>query len=241
MNDSTREISPLRQRMLEDMRLRKLAPHTQASYVRAVRRLAGYLRRPPDTATVEDLRNFQLHLVDRGTSPITLNATITGLKFFFDVTLDRSELMSKMKPVFVPRTLPVVLSREEVGALIAATRNLKHQTALSIASNPSACLLEPTIPRLCSSRKHDCCCRAWSRLPGTTKYERAPSKLLTWERTLAYDRLGALSCRLALNSIGSAGQFKLSSVSLAAQRFSIRTRQHLKRRPTGSFTKSGPS
>jgi integrase/recombinase XerD len=133
MNDSPREISPLRQRMLEDMRLRKLAPQTQASYVRAVRRLAGYLRRPPDTATVEELRNFQLHLVDQGTSPITLNATITGLKFFFDVTLDRSELMSKMKPVFVPRTLPVVLSREEVSSLIAATKNLKHQTALSVA------------------------------------------------------------------------------------------------------------
>jgi integrase/recombinase XerD len=133
MNDSTREISPLRQRMLEDMRLRKLAPGTQTGYVRAVRKLAGYLRRPPDTATVEDLRNFQLHLVDQGASPITLNATITGLKFFFDVTLDRSELMAKMKPVFVPRTLPVVLSREEVSSLIAATKNLKHQTALSIA------------------------------------------------------------------------------------------------------------
>jgi site-specific recombinase XerD len=133
MNDSTREISPLRQRMLEDMRLRKLAPHTQAGYVRAVRKLAGYLRRPPDTATVEDLRNFQLHLVDRGTSPITLNATITGLKFFFDVTLDRAELMSKMQPVYVPRTLPVVLSREEVSRLLAAAWNLKHQTALSVA------------------------------------------------------------------------------------------------------------
>jgi integrase/recombinase XerD len=133
MNDSTRAISPLRQRRLEDMRLRKLAPHTQAGYVRAVRKLAGYLRRPPDTATVEDLRNFQLHLVDQGTSPITLNATITGLKFFFDVTLDRSELMAKMKTVFVPRTPPVVLSREEVSSLIAATKNLTHQTALSIA------------------------------------------------------------------------------------------------------------
>src|SRR6266478_2346339 len=133
MNDSTRVISPLRQRMLEDMRMRKLAPQTQVSYVRSVRRLAGYLRRPPDTATVEDLRNFQLHLVDRGTSPITLNATITGLKFFFGVTLDRGELMAKMKPVFVPRTLPVVLSREQVTALIAAVRNLKHQTALSVA------------------------------------------------------------------------------------------------------------
>jgi site-specific recombinase XerD len=133
MKDSTQEISALRQRMLEDMRLRKLAPQTQASYVRSVRRLAAYLRRAPDTATVEELRNFQLHLVDRGTSPITLNATITGLKFFFDVTLDRAELMAKMKPVFVPRTLPVVLSREEVSALIAATRNIKHQTALSVA------------------------------------------------------------------------------------------------------------
>ena len=70
---------------------------------------------------------------DRGTSPITLNATITGLKFFFGVTLDRGELMAKMKPVFMPRTLPVVLSREEVTALIAAARNLKHQTALSSA------------------------------------------------------------------------------------------------------------
>jgi integrase/recombinase XerD len=133
MNDSTRAMSPLRQRMMEDMRLRKLAPQTQASYIRTVRRLASYLRRPPDTATVEDLRNFQLYLVDQGTSPITLNATITGLKFFFGVTLDRGALMAKMNPVFVPRTLPVVLSREEVTSLIAATRNLKHQTALSVA------------------------------------------------------------------------------------------------------------
>jgi integrase/recombinase XerD len=98
-----------------------------------VRKLASYLRRPPDTATVEDLRNFQLYLVDQGTSPITLNATITGLKFFFGVTLDRGALMAKMKPVFVPRTLPVVLSREEVASLIAASGNLKHQTALSVA------------------------------------------------------------------------------------------------------------
>jgi len=105
MNDSTREISPLRQRMMEDMRLRKLAPQTQVAYVRSVRRLASYLRRAPDSATVEDLRNFQLHLVDHGASPITLNATITGLKFFFGVTLDRGELMAKMKPVFVPQTL----------------------------------------------------------------------------------------------------------------------------------------
>ena len=101
--------------------------------MRSVRQFTRYLRRSPDTATAEELRNYQLHLVDQGTSPISLNAAITGLKFFFDITLDRAELMLKMQPVHVPRTLPVVLSREEVLRLIAATRNLKHQVALSVA------------------------------------------------------------------------------------------------------------
>lgn len=133
MNAPHPTVSPLRQRMLEDMRMRRLAPKTQTAYIRAVRRLTAYLHRPPDTATVEDLRNFQLHLVDEGTSPTTLNATITGLKFFCEITLDRAELTAKMQPVHVPRTLPVVLSREEVARLIAATGNLKHQTALSLA------------------------------------------------------------------------------------------------------------
>ena len=122
-----------RQRMIEDMRMRKLNPHTQDGYIRAVRKFTKYLGRSPDTATVEDLRNFQLHLVDHGNSPVTLNATITGLKFFFDITLNRAELMARMQPVHVPRTLPVILSREEAGRLIAAARNLKHQTILSVA------------------------------------------------------------------------------------------------------------
>jgi site-specific recombinase XerD len=133
MNDSTQGVSPLRQRMIEDMRMRKLAPKTQAAYIRSVRQLAGYLGRSPDTATVEDLRNYQLHLVDRGTSPVSLNAAITGLKFFFEVTLDRAALIAKMQPVYVPRTLPVVLSQEEAARLIAAAGSLKHQTALSVA------------------------------------------------------------------------------------------------------------
>ena len=133
MDSSIRTGTPLRWRMIEDMRMRKLEHKTQEAYIRAVCKLAAFLRRSPDTSTVEDLRRFQLHLVDRGTSPIRLNATLTGLKFFFDVTLDRGELMAKMQPVRVPRTLPVVLSREEVARLIAAAPNLKSQTALSIA------------------------------------------------------------------------------------------------------------
>ena len=133
MSENTQRISPLRRRMLDDMRMRKLSPKTQTGYIRAVKRLAGFLGRSPDTATIEDLRRFQLHLVDHGISPITLNATITGLKFFFEVTLDRGALMAKMQPVRVPRRLPVVLSCEEAARLIAAANGLKYQTALSVA------------------------------------------------------------------------------------------------------------
>ena len=61
-------ISPLRQRMIEDMRMRKLGDRTQEGYLRAVRNFTKYLGRSPDTSTVEDLRNYQLYLVDHGTS-----------------------------------------------------------------------------------------------------------------------------------------------------------------------------
>ena len=133
MDASSRAISPLRQRMIDDMRMCKLSPKTQLQYIRAVKKLTGFVGRSPDTVTVEDLRRYQLHLVDHGASPVSINAAITGLKFFFEVTLDRRDLISKMRPVRVPHKLPVVLSREEAARLIAAAGNLKHQTALSVA------------------------------------------------------------------------------------------------------------
>jgi site-specific recombinase XerD len=133
MTTPSQDISPLRQRMMDDMCMRRLAPTTQANYLRVVREFTVFLGRSPDTATVEDLRCYQLHLVDRGVSPISLNAAITGLKFFFGTTLGQEELMAKMRPIYLPRTLPVILSRDEVGRLIAAAGNLKHQTALAVA------------------------------------------------------------------------------------------------------------
>jgi len=113
--------------------MRKLAPKTRDSYIRAVRHFTRFLGRSPDTAVAEDLRRYQLHCVDQGMSAITLNATITGLKFFFDYTLDRPELIAKMCPVRVARTLPIILSREEVRRLLESAKNLKYQTALSVA------------------------------------------------------------------------------------------------------------
>jgi site-specific recombinase XerD len=133
MSTTTPAISPLRQRMIEDMRMRKFGEKTQLDYVRAVRNFTKYLKRSPDTARVEDLRNYQLHLVDHGISPASLNSAISGLKFFFNVTLDRGDLVAKLQPVHMPRKLPVILSREEVARLIAAAGNLKHQTALALA------------------------------------------------------------------------------------------------------------
>lgn len=133
MTTTTPAINPLRQRMIDDMRMRKLADKTQSHYLRAVRQFSLFLGHSPDRATIEDLRRYQLHLVDQGISAISLNAAIIGLKFFFDVTLDHPQLMSKMQLVRIPRTLPVVLSREEVARLIEAAGNIKYQTVLSLA------------------------------------------------------------------------------------------------------------
>ena len=126
-------VSPLRLRMIEDLRMRQLNGKTQVAYIRAVRRFAGFLGRSPDTATAEDLRRFQLHMAEQGTSSMTINATITGLRFFFEITLGRGELMTMMSAVHEPHRLPVVLSREEVARLLAAVRSPKHRAALSVA------------------------------------------------------------------------------------------------------------
>ena len=133
MGQSTKAISPLRQRMIEDMTLRKLTPNTQIGYVRAVTNFTRFLGRSPDTAEAEDLRRYQLHMVEQGTSSTTLNANITGLKFFFGVTLDRPEAMKKMRHVYEPRRLPEILSFEEVTRLLQAAGSLKYQAALGVA------------------------------------------------------------------------------------------------------------
>ena len=121
MTQTTHPISSLLQRMIDDMNMRKLTPKTQDGYIRDVKSLTRFLGHSPDTATAEDLRRFQLHLVDSWVSRISLNSNITALKFFFDVTLERQDVMKKISHVPVPRKLPVVLSRDEVARLIGAT------------------------------------------------------------------------------------------------------------------------
>ncbi len=131
--EKTPAVSALRQRMIEDMTARRLCEKTQTAHIRAVRRLAKFLGRVPDTVNGEDLRRFQLHLAQIGLSPISINATVYGVRFFLENTLDRPELVRKLRLVRVEQRLPVILSREEVARLIEATRGIKYQTALSVA------------------------------------------------------------------------------------------------------------
>lgn len=129
----TSSISPLRQRFIDDLTMRRLSPKTQKGYIRAVKKLAKFLGRSPDLASSEDLRLFQLHMVETGASPQTINITITALKFFFGTTLNRPEAIDKMSKVHQPRKLPTVLSVDEVTRLFEAVSSAKYKAALAIA------------------------------------------------------------------------------------------------------------
>ena len=126
-------ISPLRQRMIEDMTIRKFAAKTQHDYVRRVKNFAAFLGRSPDTASFEDVRRYQLHLAAGGAGVPTLNQSTATLRFFFRVTLGRADILNHTQFVREPRKLPVVLSPEEVAHFLDAAPGLKYKAALSVA------------------------------------------------------------------------------------------------------------
>jgi integrase/recombinase XerD len=130
---TTQPISPLRQRMIEDMTIRQFGDKTQKDYVRVVRNFAVFLGRSPDLAEAEDLRRYQLCLASRGTSPAMMGAAVSALRFFFKVTLDRPGFGDRLASVPRPDRLPVVLSPEEVALLLHCVTNPKHKAALSVA------------------------------------------------------------------------------------------------------------
>ena len=130
---SNKPISPLRQRMIDDMRARRFSEDTQRDYVRNVRNFTVFLDRSPDTATKEDLRRFQLHMAQQQISPGSINAAIAALRFFFTATLERPDLVRPLRIVTEPRRAPVVLSQEEVARLLEAAPGLKYKAALSVA------------------------------------------------------------------------------------------------------------
>src|SRR5437899_5209008 len=126
-------MSPLRRRMIEDMTIRRFAPKTQHDYAQRIKNFAAFLGRSPDTASFEDVRRYQLHLAGSGVGVATRNQTISTLRFFFRVTLKRHDIVEHTHFIHEPRKLPVVLSPEEVEALLNAAPGLKYKAALSVA------------------------------------------------------------------------------------------------------------
>ena len=126
-------VKPLRQRMQHDMMMRGLMPRTQEQYIRHVRRFAAYLGRPPDTATAEDLRNFQIHQHESGASAGTINGAVSALRFLYTVTLRRRDLARGLVAMRRPHKIREVLSVEEAARLLEAAPGIKYKAALGVA------------------------------------------------------------------------------------------------------------
>ena len=129
---STDIITPLRQRMIEDMNARKLCAGTQRGHIRSCRRFAAFLERSPDTATVEDIRRFQLHLAETAVSICTRNRIMTGLRFLLRVTLRRLDLAAEIYHIREPQKIPLVMSADETKRLLAVASSLKARVLLSL-------------------------------------------------------------------------------------------------------------
>ena len=132
MSDTT-TISPLRQRMIEDMAARKLNPHTQRSHIYSCKRFAAWLKHSPDTATADEVRLFQLYLIESGMSICNRNRIMTGVRFLLRVTLRRHDLAAEVWHIKEPQKLPPVLSPEEVKRVLTMATSLKAQAMLTLA------------------------------------------------------------------------------------------------------------
>lgn len=126
-------VSPLRQRMIEDMTVRHFKEKVQKDYIRHVRNFTVFLGRSPDTATSEDLRLFQLQMTRNQVGAASVNCAIVALRFFFKVTLERADLVRRLTFVHEPRKAPTVLSQEEVARLLEAAPGVKYKAALGVA------------------------------------------------------------------------------------------------------------
>ena len=129
---STDSVSALRQRMIEDMNARKLCAGTQRGHISSCKRFAAFLKRSPDTATLEDIRLFQLHLAEAGASICNRNRIMTGVRFLFRVTLRRLDLAAEIYHLREPQKIPLVMSEDETKRLLAVASSLKARVLLSL-------------------------------------------------------------------------------------------------------------
>lgn len=125
--------TPLRQRMQHDMMLRGLGQHTQQDYIPYVKRFAVFVGRPPDTATSDDIRRYQLDQHEQAVSPSTINGAVSALRFLFSLTLGRRDLARSLMIIGYRRKLPDVLSLDVAARLLQAAAGMKYKAALGVA------------------------------------------------------------------------------------------------------------
>jgi site-specific recombinase XerD len=119
--------------MIEDMNARKLCAGTQRGHIRSCKRFAAFLKRSPDSATLDDIRRFQLHLAETGVSICTRNCIMTGLRFLLRVTLRRLDLAGEIFHLREPEKIPLVMSPDETKRVLAVASNLKARVMLSLS------------------------------------------------------------------------------------------------------------
>lgn len=126
-------MTPLRQRMIEDMTIRNLSRSTQQSYTYAVAKFSRHFNTPPDRLGLERVRQYQLHLIAQKRSWSHINQVACALRFFYGVTLGRTEMLERIVAGQEPDKLPLVLSAEEIARLLEATSGLRNRVALTTA------------------------------------------------------------------------------------------------------------
>jgi integrase/recombinase XerD len=126
-------MTPLRQRMIDDLRIRNRSPRTIETYVSHVERFAKFHKRSPDRLGAEDVRTYQLHLLESGTSWSRFNQAVCALKFLYRVTLHVAWPVAQIPYGRKPRKLRVVLSQDEVVRLVLAVDNVVCRMALLTA------------------------------------------------------------------------------------------------------------
>jgi integrase/recombinase XerD len=126
-------MTPLRQRMLEDMQVRNLSPHTQRAYIENVARFARYFGRSPADLGPEEIRTYQGYLVrERRLAPSSVEIAVCALRFFYKVTLKQPWSFDDLIPApKKPRRLPLVLSPDEVVRVLDGVTSLKHRAVLT--------------------------------------------------------------------------------------------------------------
>ena len=126
-------ISPLRRRMIEDMTIRNLSRSTQQSYIYAVAKFSRHFGRSPDLLGMEEVRAYQLHLIERKYSWTHINQVACALRFFYGITLGQKEALERIVAGKAPEKLPPVLNSEEVVRFLQAVAGLRNRVALTTA------------------------------------------------------------------------------------------------------------